>query len=70
MITRKIIEAQLRQYESDQKRALIAVEQAKANLAAFNGAIEACNLFLKMEATLVTEQSKKSSEVKEVEPKK
>lgn len=48
MITREILEAQLDLYKNGQTQAVIAFEKAKADVNAFNGAIEACQNLLRI----------------------
>jgi len=74
MITREILEAQLGQYQRRQAQAINAFEKAKAEVSAFNGAIEAVNNMLRILGELedAKNKSQKSSkaEAVEVEPKK
>lgn len=46
MINRDILEAQIKLYENGRIKALEAFEKVKADINAFNGAIEACNHLL------------------------
>ena len=52
MITREILNAQLELYKKGKQQALAALEKAKADFSAFNGAIEACENLLKIEEEL------------------
>jgi len=72
MITREILEAQLGQYQQRQAQAINAFEKAKAEVSAFNGAIEAVNNMLRILGELeeAKAKSQKSSEAEEVETKK
>ena len=74
MITREILEAQLGQYQQGQTQAINAFEKAKAEVSAFNGAIEAVNNMLRILGELEDAKSKSQessgAEVVEVEPKK
>ena len=73
MITREILEAQLGLYKNGQTQAVSAFEKAKADVSAFNGAIEACNNLLRilgeMEEAKKKSQELSEAEVTEVEPK-
>ena len=60
MITREILEAQLKLYETGRAQALEGLEKVKADINAFNGAIEACNSLLNLLTSL--EESKGKSE--------
>ena len=72
MITREILEAQLGLYKQGQAQAINAFEKAKADVSAFNGAIEAVNNLLRIlgEMEAAKKKSQESSEVMEVETKK
>lgn len=48
MITREILEAQLELYQNGRTQAIDALEKVKADLNAFNGAIEACQNLLRI----------------------
>jgi len=68
MITREILETQLGQYREGQAQAINAFEKAKAEVSAFNGAIEAVNNMLRILGELENAKSPESSEA-EVEQK-
>lgn len=60
MITREILEAQLGLHRQGQVQAIDAFEKAKADVSAFNGAIEAVNNMLRILGEL--EEAKKKSQ--------
>lgn len=64
MITREILEAQLGQYREGQAQAINAFEKAKADVSAFNGAIEAVNNMLRILGELEEAKSQESSDQK------
>ena len=61
MITREILGAQLDLYKQGRQQALEALEKAKADVNAFNGAIEACENLLRIEAEL-TEKTQEETQ--------
>jgi len=61
VINRAILEAQKQHYQKGREEALAALERAKANYSAFNGAIEACDNFLALLNNLESEASKMSN---------
>jgi len=66
MITKEILKAQLDLYIEGRKHALEAFEKAKADVSAFNGAIEACESLIKLEEELAnTEESSEVEKNKE-----
>jgi len=67
MITREHLEAQLDLYKKGQAQAINAFEKAKADISAFNGAIEACNNLLRIlgEMEDAEKKSQESSTAKE-----
>lgn len=67
MITREILETQLEQYQQGRAQAINAFEKAKADVSAFNGAIEAVNNLLRILGGLEKAKSKsqESSEARE-----
>ena len=69
MITREILEAQLGMYKQGQTQAINAFEKAKADVSAFNGAIEAVNNLLRIlgEMEEAKRKSQESSEAEVVE---
>ena len=48
MITREILEAQIGLYQKGGQQAAVALEKAKSDFNAFNGAIEACENLLRI----------------------
>ena len=48
MITKEILEAQLGLYCKGRAEALVAIEKARADVNAFNGAIEACENLMRI----------------------
>ena len=60
MITREILDAQLGQYQQGQAQAINAFEKAKADVSAFNGAIEAVKNLLRILGEM--EEAKKKSQ--------
>jgi hypothetical protein len=64
MITREVIKAQLDLYVQGRQKAEEALERAKADVNAFNGAIEACNSLLNINDDL----EKGNSESKDPKP--
>jgi hypothetical protein len=50
MITKEQLEAKLNYYKIGKQQATVTLEQAKANLNAFNGAVEVLEDLLKLEA--------------------
>jgi RecA/RadA recombinase len=51
-MNREIIQAQLDLYMQGRQQALEALEKARADVNAFNGAIEACNVLMTIEGGL------------------
>ncbi len=60
MINREILEAQLGLYQQGRTEALAALDRIKADINAFNGAIEACENFLRILGSL--EEAKSGSQ--------
>ena len=51
-MNKDVLKAQLDLYRKGQQQAIMALEKAKADLAAFNGAIEACENLIRIEEGL------------------
>ena len=62
MITKEILETQIQLYERGRKEAAAALEKVKADISAFNGAIEACQSLLSLNSELEAAQPEESSE--------
>lgn len=56
MITKEVLEAQREQYQKGKAQAMIAFNKAQSDLYMFDGAIEACNALLALEADLEKEK--------------
>ena len=63
MITKEILEAQLGLYQKGREQALTNLEKAKADVSAFNGAIECCNNLLNVLKDLTEGKSEEKKEV-------
>jgi len=70
MITREILEAQINLYQQGRAEALATSEKARADVNAFNGAIEACENMLRIidgfKPTVGASQESSSFDVEEL----
>jgi len=57
-VNKEVIKAQLDLYINGRQQALQALEKAKADYSAFNGAIEACENLMRIEEELTQKETK------------
>lgn len=62
MITEEILKEQLELYKKGRQQAIDALEKVKADINAFNGAIEACEGLLKLNEELEAAQSTETTQ--------
>lgn len=60
MINETILKAQIELYQKGQQQAIMALEKAKAQLAHFGGAIDACQHLLELDGKLTEAQAAKA----------
>ena len=65
MITKEILKAQLDLYMKGRQQTMAALEKAKADVNAFNGAIETCENFIRIEDELTAEKVRESDKAAE-----
>ena len=65
-MNKEVLEAQLELYKKGREQAFANLDKVKAEINAFNGAIEACTNLLNLEKGLQPEVESKSEEKKEV----